>query len=321
MKKTLAIILSIVMLLGCLGATSASAASQQAEIKLNGSTFSAPVKSTVTYTVVLKTPELIENGQFTIVYPDKLLAVSKVELPNLNSYMLNYKDNLVNEIKFNFSNYMGFDFTQAKTLISVEFDVIGAGAGELSLNKHIVCNLKDDKIIDKCTFTESLAVPGAGSDGGSTKAPELSAKTKSLKAGKTFTLKVNNTSDAVTFTSNKKSVATVNNKGVVTALKKGKATITATTKSGVKLNCTVSVTSNPKLSKQQIRIKVNQTKKIKITGKAKAVNNKYSKSKIAKVKSKASATTLKIKGLKKGKATLKIKVNNKILKLKVTVIK
>lgn len=317
MKRTLAIILSIVMLLGCLGATSASAASSKAVITLNGNTVSAPVKSTVTYTVDLKTPELIENGQFTVVYPEKLLAVKKVELPNISSYLLNYTQNLTNKVKFNFSDYKGYDFTKKKTLIKIEFDVIGAGTGELSLIKEIVCNLNDVKIMDKCTFTESLVIPSDDP----IKQPELSVKSKNLKAGKTFTLKVKNTNEAVTFSSNKKSIATVSKKGVVTALKKGTAKITAKTKSGVKLTCTVKVTSSPKLSKKKITVKVNQTKKIKITGKAKAVNNKYSKSKYAKVKSKASATTLKIKGLKMGKTTLKIKVNNKILKLKVTVTK
>ena len=313
MKKTLAILLSVVMLLGCLCATSASAASNTAVLILNGNSYTVPVKSTVTYTLRLKAPELIENGQFIVRYPDKLLAVKSAEMPNVSGQMINYSQNLKNEVRFIFSNYEGFDFTKENVLINIEFEVRSAGTGEFGFETELVCNLNDVNIMDKCTFSPSLS-------NGSIK-PVLSVKSKSLKAGKTFTLKVNNTSDSVTFSSNKKSVATVSKKGVVTALKKGTAKITAKTKSGTKLTCTVSVTSSPKLSKKKITVKLNKTKKIKITGKAKSIDNKYSKSKIAKVMSKTSAKTLKIKGLKEGTATLKIKVNKKILKLEVKVTK
>ena len=313
MKRTLAIILSMVMLLGCLCTGTASAASTTAVLKLGGNTFSVPVKSTVTYTLKLKAPELIENGQFTVTYPKKLLAVKDAKMPNVDGALINYKYNVENEVRFNFSNYNGFDFTNEKVLINIDFEVRSAGTGEFGLDKELVCNLNDVNILDKCKFSESLKSASAK--------PELSAKSKSLKAGKTFTLKVKNTSDDVTFTSNKKSVATVSKNGVVTALKKGTAKITAKTKSGTKLTCTVSVTSSPKLKKKSIKVKVNKTTTVKITGKAKSVDNKYPKSKIAKVTSKASATTLKIKGLKPGSTTLKIKVNKKVLNLKVTVTK
>lgn len=313
MKKTLAIILFVVMLFSCLFIPCASAKVTAAVLTLNGNSFSVPVKSTVTYTLSLKTPELIENGQFTLSYPREVLAVKNAKLPNIESYMLNYTDNVKNKVKFNFSNINGYDFTDEKTLITIEFEVRSSGVGEISLTKELMYNLSDVNIIDECTFTESLTC--------SEKIPELSAQSKSLKAGKTFTLKVKNTSETVSFLSSDKSVAKVNKKGVVTALAKGSTTITATTASGTSLNCTVSVTSNPKLSKQKIKIKANNIKKVKITGKAKLVNNKYINTKIAKVTSKPSVSTLKIKGLREGVTMLKIKVNKKVLKLKVTVTK
>ena len=157
----------------------------------------------------------------------------------------------------------------------------------------------------------------------STKAPEtvapaLSAASVKLAAGKTYTIKVNNTTEKATFSSNKKSVATVSKNGKVTALKKGDATITVKV-AGKNLSFKVKVTSNPNLkvgkkkfnSKKTYSINKNGTLKIKVTGKATAINNKYktSKKSVAKVTSKAKATTVKVKGLKKGTAKITITVN------------
>jgi len=82
----------------------------------------------------------------------------------------------------------------------------------------------------------------------------------SLTVGKTYKLKVKNTSKKVKWSSNKKSVATVTNKGVVRAKKKGTAIITA--KVGKKkYKCKVTVkaktnAANPKT--EQVRTLVNQ---------------------------------------------------------------
>lgn len=56
-----------------------------------------------------------------------------------------------------------------------------------------------------------------------------------------------------------------------------------------------------------------------IKGKAKTVKNVYTNTKKAKVVSKKTTSTIKVKGLKKGSTTLKIKVNGVVLKLKVKV--
>lgn len=76
---------------------------------------------------------------------------------------------------------------------------------------------------------------------------KLSAKSKTIKKGKSFTLKAtvlptNANIKSVTFTSTNKKVATVNSKGKVTAKKSGKTTIIVTTKDGKKrAKCTVKV--------------------------------------------------------------------------------
>ena len=75
----------------------------------------------------------------------------------------------------------------------------------------------------------------------------------------------------------------------------------------------------PKLSKKSITVKKGKTAKVKILYKKKGSKNTYKKTKYAKVVSKRTASTIKVKGLKKGKTTLKIKVNGTWLKLKVRV--
>lgn len=151
---------------------------------------------------------------------------------------------------------------------------------------------------------------------------KLSATNVSLKSGATKTIKVLNGKVKSYKVVNSK-VAKVNSKGVVTALNKGKTTVIVTLKDGNKLNCKVNVTTAPKLSKSIVNVKVGKTVKVKALGKAKnialkwTVSNKNVNTSIAKM---ISASVLNIKGVKKGKTTLKVKVNNvKTLTLKVNV--
>lgn len=151
---------------------------------------------------------------------------------------------------------------------------------------------------------------------------KLSATNVSLKSGATKTIKVLNGKVKSYKVVNSK-VAKVNSKGVVTALNKGKTTVIVTLKDGNKLNCKVNVTTAPKLSKSTVNVKVGQSAKIKIYGKAKGIEfgisgrNKNIEVWLYKMKD---ATGFEVEGLKKGKATLKVKVNNvKTLTLKINV--
>ena len=108
--------------------------------------------------------------------------------------------------------------------------------------------------------------------------------------------------------------------GDVIGLKKGKTAITATPKVGKKCTCKIVVTSNPKLSKKSVTIGRNKTANVNIIGKAESIDNIYTDTKLAKVISKKSDNTIKVKGLIKGTTTVKIKVNGvKTLKLNVKV--
>lgn len=147
----------------------------------------------------------------------------------------------------------------------------------------------------------------------------LNIRTATLKSGKRINLNVlNKNGKKVKFSSGNKKVAIVNKKGYVTALRKGRAKITA--KVGKKkLRCIVKVTTDPKLSAKKVTVKKNGKVSVKITGKAKNIQNTYKNTMYAKVVSKRSASVIKVKGLRKGTAELKVVVNRKTLKLKVAV--
>ena len=148
--------------------------------------------------------------------------------------------------------------------------------------------------------------------------PSLKVSSVNLKAGKTAAITVlNKGNNKVTYKTTNKKVAIVKN-GKAAALKKGTADIIVTV-GNTRLIYKVKVTSSPKLSRKSVTVKEGKTKTVKIKGKSKFVKNKYKNSKFAKIVSKKSAKKIKIKGLKKGKTTLKITVNGVKLKLKVKV--
>ena len=150
------------------------------------------------------------------------------------------------------------------------------------------------------------------------KSPKLSETKVNIKSGQSKSIKITNGTVKSWSSSNKKVVSV--SKGKITALNKGAATITATLTTGKKLTCKVNVKTAPKLKKNTVKVKKGSIVKVKLSGKAASIKNKYTNTKYAKILSKSSATTLKIRGLKKGTSTLKIKVNNvKTLSLKVTV--
>ena len=136
----------------------------------------------------------------------------------------------------------------------------------------------------------------------------------SLKAGQTLPFIFPNTGE---FKISDTKTAVVKN-GEIIALKKGEVTITEII-GNISLIHNLKVTTSPKLGKTSITVKKGKSKTVKVIGKAKAVNNKYKNTKEAKIVSKKSSSTIKIRGLKKGKTTLYVFVNGVKLKLKVKV--
>lgn len=149
----------------------------------------------------------------------------------------------------------------------------------------------------------------------------------SLKAGGNSYFAAADSSD-VKFSSSKKSVARIYDEGKIVALKKGSAYVSAVC-NGNTYKFKVKVTSSPKIkvgnkkfsSKKWYSVKKGKKLTVKISGKADGVNNSYksSKKKTAKVISNKKAKTVKIKGYRRGKATVTIKVNGVKFKIKVRV--
>lgn len=120
-----------------------------------------------------------------------------------------------------------------------------------------------------------------------------------------------------------------NNYVKVYAFKKGTATIkfkdcydnSHSLKVKVTTNPTIKVAGKKFKASKTYTVKKGKTIKVSITGKSPIVKNAYSSSKksVAKVTSKNTAKTVKIKGYKKGSAKVTIKVNGVAFKIKVKV--
>lgn len=263
--------------------------------------------------VKIDTPKEIDK-----LCPNWILSVAN--LGKVGKYDLYYK---ISDY-YNFSNknirmgnYM-FNCYQQHTPYDLGLYVVGNGKAYTLKDAYDKLNINMDAVyslINKTNLHYNFTVVKIAQE-------KLSATNVSLKSGATKTIKVlNGKVKSYKVTNNK--VAKVNSKGVVTALNKGKTTVIVTLKDGNKLNCKVNVTTAPKLSKSTVNLKVGQSAKIKIYGKAKGIEfgisgrNKNVEVWLYKMKD---ATEFRVEGLKKGKATLKVKVNNvKTLTLKVNV--
>ena len=263
--------------------------------------------------IVTDTPKEIQNlspkTNFTVA------NLGKVGNYNLYYNVTQYYQFFENIIKI--GNYE-FDCFAQQSPYGLGLYVVGNGKAYTLKDAYDKLNINMDAVyslINKTNLHYNFTVVKIAQE-------KLSATNVSLKSGATKTIKVlNGKVKSYKVTNNK--VAKVNSKGVVTALNKGKTTVIVTLKDGNKLNCKVNVTTAPKLSKSTVNLKVGQSAKIKIYGKAKGIEfgisgrNKNIKVWLYKMKD---ATGFEVEGLKKGKATLKVKVNNvKTLTLKINV--
>lgn len=263
--------------------------------------------------IVTDTPKEIQNlspkTNFTVA------NLGKVGNYNLYYNVTQYYQFFENIIKI--GNYE-FDCFAHQSPYGLGLYVVGNGKAYTLKNAYDKLNINMDAVyslINKTNLHYNFTVVKIAQE-------KLSATNVSLKSGATKTIKVLNGKVKSYKVVNSK-VAKVNSKGVVTALNKGKTTVIVTLKDGNKLNCKVNVTTAPKLSKSTVNVKVGQSAKIKIYGKAKGIEfgisgrNKNIEVWLYKMKD---ATGFEVEGLKKGKATLKVKVNNvKTLTLKVNV--
>ena len=159
--------------------------------------------------------------------------------------------------------------------------------------------------------------------------PALKKSSVTLKAGETAQIKVlYSNNQEISYRCYNTNAAIVDGNGLVSALKTGTTRIVVTV-GRKKLIYGIKVTSGPKIKvgstdfRKSTVYNVQKGKylTLKITGKAKAVNNVYKSSnkKVASVTSSKTASTVKIKGLKQGTATVRVKVNGVEFPVKVKV--
>ena len=132
---------------------------------------------------------------------------------------------------------------------------------------------------------------------------KFAASAASVYTGKTVTVKATATPSAtVTYTTSNKAIATVSSTGVVKGIKAGTVTITATTSTGLKATCKVTVKApSVKFAKKSAVVYKGKTATVKATlAVVSSVTYKSSNTKIATVNSKTGT----VKGIKAGTVTI-----------------
>lgn len=260
--------------------------------------------------VKIDTPKELEK-----LYPNRILSVANLgKVGNYNLYyqISDFYQFLNKNIRM--GNYM-FNCYQQEEPYDLGLYIVGNGKAYTLKDAYDKLNINMDAVyslVNKTDLHYNFTVTKVAQE-------KLSATNVRIKSGAKKAIKVlNGKVKSYKVADNK--VAKVDSKGVITGLNKGETTVIATLKDGNKLNCKVNVTTEPKLSKTVVTVNEGKTAVVKLSGKATIINNKYTNTKIAKITSKASTSVLKIKGLKKGETTLKIKVNGvKTLNLKVII--
>ena len=132
---------------------------------------------------------------------------------------------------------------------------------------------------------------------------KFAASAASVYTGKTVTVKATATPSAtVTYTTSNKAIATVSSTGVVKGIKAGTVTITATTSTGLKTTCKITVKApSVKFAKKSAVVYKGKTATVKATlAGVSSVTYKSSNTKIATVNSKTGT----VKGIKAGTVTI-----------------
>jgi hypothetical protein len=192
MKKSIAIVLSALMIIGCFSLISASAVSAKVTLVDNKYTegkgyektetsYDANIGETVKYTCSIQCPELIEEGQCVLKYDNSVLEIKKVNVPNINNAIFNpdfsqpdYADTyLTDSVKLNFTNHSGLDFTTEKVLFEITFNVISEGEGKIELYSDpsvspdpssevdetmIISNKNDEDVLKKTVINQKVEI-------------------------------------------------------------------------------------------------------------------------------------------------------------------
>ncbi len=262
MKKITAILLAVIIMLGCISvmAVNATKTNTTASITVDCKTYNAEVGKKVTYTIYLNSQHKVNVGEFYIGYPQSMLSIendSSFDFPVVgkNNVTYNYNENLHDEFRFNFSHRDSpADFTNGGVLFTITFTVTAAGTGSIGFindadgdvqpgpfkRESVLSWIDENDVIHdelpNATFTETLTQPTKPSINPTVpktkptvkKAQKITAKFYTKTYGsKAFNLNAKTSGNGkLTYKTSNKKVVTVSAKGKVTIKGCGKATIT-----------------------------------------------------------------------------------------------
>lgn len=194
----------------------------------------------------------VSTGGILDIYGALTYDVSTV-IPELNAPVITYKQSTVSK---SYKQNLNLTITDIDGNLSTVCYAIGTQSTEYFNNgkNGTVLDVKNNlATISNIATTTTYTIYANDCYGNETvtvvpvtvKAPTkltLSVKKKSIKVGKSYTLKATpNVTCTIKFTSSNKSIAKVTSSGKITGKKKGTCTITATTENGIKASCKIKI--------------------------------------------------------------------------------
>ncbi len=292
MKKTIALLLSLVLVISIFSAASVSAAGSS--VTVGSKTYTVQKGGTFKYTLYLTTSKEIENGQFIVYYPAEVVKVKSLKFdtdflgvtPVSNYNIKKYPG----EIDVNFSRIdasnptKGIDFTKKHMLCEATFEVIGEGSGKIYVSdKPEEVVFSDVHEIDVTTKFEATVSGISGNN----------STTKKSSTKKTATAKKKN---PIKVTTAKKTIK-------LKKLKKKNQTVKPLTVKKAKGKVTYKIIKNGTTKK--IR------KYVKISKKGAITFKKWKKAKKGTYKVKVTVTAAGNKSYEKGSKTVTAKIKVK----------
>ena len=246
MKRIIAAILSVVMVLSLLTAQ-AFAAGKEMKVSVTGVKDLNAIEEGQTITVSVKLPEntSMAGATFELTYDADYFEVTNATSDLIGSDEISKKAGKVVVAYLN-TQMKNANFTKNQNMLTVALKATGkVGTSSITLTKQDCGALDGSKLIDYgYTAPAATSVTTVAKQVAVSKIT-VSPKTLNLEAGQTGTLTAtvtpgNATDKTVTWTSSNDKVATVVD-GTVAAVGEGTATITATAANGKKDTCKVTV--------------------------------------------------------------------------------
>ena len=248
MKRIIAAILSVVMVLSLLTAQ-AFAAGKEMKVSVTGVKDLNAIEEGQTITVSVKLPEntSMAGATFELTYDADYFEVTNATSDLIGSDEISKKAGKVVVAYLN-TQMKNANFTKNQNMLTVALKATGkVGTSSITVTKQDCGALDGSKLIDYgYTAPAATSVTTVAKQVAVSKIT-VSPKTLNLEVGQigtklTATVTPDNATDkTVTWTSNNDKVATVAADGTVTAVGEGTATITATAANGKKDTCKVTV--------------------------------------------------------------------------------